>query len=201
MAVKNFLVAGLGNPGPAYELTRHNAGFYFLDAFANKHGWRLGSLKMQGFFAQGRLLEAQIFCVKPQTYMNRSGQCVRAYLDYFGISLGNLLVLHDDLDLAEGRVKVARGGGAGGHNGVRSIIDHVASRDFARIRIGIGRPSGGGNATADGRKAEGYVLASVGAAGRQVWDERIDLVAEAIELFVSEGIEFCMNSINGRGAG
>ena len=84
---------------------------------------------------------------------------------------------------------------------MRSIIDHVASRDFARIRIGIGRPSGGGNATADGRKAEGYVLASVGAAGRQVWDERIDLVAEAIELFVSEGIEFCMNSINGRGAG
>ncbi|MDO5674146.1 MAG: aminoacyl-tRNA hydrolase [bacterium] len=200
MAVKKFLVAGLGNPGPVYELTRHNAGFYFLDAFADKQGWRLGSLKMQGLYSQGRLQGAQVFCVKPQTFMNRSGQCLRAYLDYFGISLDGLLVLYDDLDLAEGRIKVARGGGAGGHNGVRSIIDHVGSRDFARIRVGIGRPPGG-EATAGGYKMEGYVLAPVGAAGRKLWDERVDLVAEAIELFVDKGIEHCMNSINGRTAG
>ncbi len=200
MAVKKYLVAGLGNPGPAYELTRHNAGFYFLDAFADKQGWRLGSLKMQGLYGQGRLLNAQVFCVKPQTFMNRSGQCVRAYLDYFDISLDKLLVLHDDLDLAEGRVKVVRGGGAGGHNGVRSIIDYVGSRDFARIRIGIGRPPGG-DAAAGGRKIEGYVLAPVGTSGRQLWDGRADLVSEAIELFLKKDIEFCMNSINGQIAG
>ena len=200
MGVKKILVAGLGNPGPAYELTRHNAGFYFLDAFAAQQGWRLASMKMQGLYGHGRLAGAQVLCVKPQTFMNRSGQCVRAYLDYFAVSPGNLLVLHDDLDLAEGRIKVTRGGGAGGHNGIRSLIEHVGSRDFARIRIGIGRPAGGDTGAGD-RKVEGYVLAPVGAAGRLLWDERVDLAAEAIELFVSKGIESCMNSINGRGAG
>lgn len=200
MAVTKFLVVGLGNPGPAYELTRHNAGFYFLDAFAARQGWRLASLKMQGLFGQGRLADAQVLCVKPQTFMNRSGQCVRAYLDYFAISPGNLLVLHDDLDLAEGRIKVTRGGGAGGHNGIRSLIEHVGSRDFARIRIGIGRPPSG-DAGTGGRKIEGYVLAPVGVAGRLLWDELVDLVTEAIELFVSQGVESCMNSINGRSVG
>ena len=142
MAVTKFLAAGRGNPGPAYELTRHNAGFYFLEAFAERQGWHLGSSKLQGLYGQGRLAGNQVYAVKPQTYMNRSGQCVRAFLDYFDIAAEHLLVLHDDLDLAEGRIKVARGGGAGGHNGVRSLIEHLGTRDFARIRIGIGRPPG-----------------------------------------------------------
>lgn len=196
--MNKYLVAGLGNPGSAYEMTRHNAGFYFLDAFAAQQGWRLTSLKMQGLYGQGRLGGAQVFCVKPQTFMNRSGQSVRAYLDYFNVPIQNLLVLHDDLDLAEGRIKVGKSGGHGGHNGVRSLIEHLGSRDFARIRIGIGRPPGPvGNGD---RKVESYVLAPVGTAGRLLWDERQALVAEAIELFVMQGVEACMNSINGRGA-
>lgn len=198
MVVNRYLVAGLGNPGSAYEMTRHNAGFYFLDAFAAQQGWRLTSLKMQGLYGQGRLGGAQVLCVKPQTFMNRSGQSVRAYSDYFNIPIQNLLVLHDDLDLAEGRIKVAKGGGHGGHNGIRSLIEHLGSRDFARIRIGIGRPPG--PAGEGDRKVESYVLAPVGAAGRLLWDERQALVIEAIELFVTQGVEACMNSINGRGA-
>ncbi len=200
MAVTKFLVAGLGNPGPVYELTRHNAGFYFLEAFAERQGWHLGSSKLQGLYGQGRLAGNQVYAVKPQTYMNRSGQCVRAFLDYFDIAAEHLLVLHDDLDLAEGRIKVARGGGAGGHNGVRSLIEHLGTRDFARIRIGIGRPPGG-DAGAGKSKVEGYVLAPVGATGRQLWEERVDLVNEAIELFVSQGVETCMNRINGQASG
>ena len=189
-------MVGLGNPGPNYEMTRHNAGFYFLDAFAAQQGWSLASRKMQALYGQGRLGRAQLLCIKPQTFMNRSGQCVRAFADYFDVPLHNILVLHDDLDLAEGRIKVARGGGAGGHNGVRSLIEHLGSRDFARIRIGIGRPVG--MAAAGERKIEQYVLAPVGAAGQALWDERLDLVAEAIEIFVSQGVDACMNSINGR---
>lgn len=194
----SYLVAGLGNPGAAYEMTRHNAGFYFLDAFAAQQGWHLGSQKMQGLYTQGRLDGTQVLCVKPQTFMNRSGQCVRAFADYFRIDLSRLLVLHDDLDLAEGRIKVSMGGGAGGHNGVRSLIEHLGSRDFARIRIGIGRP--GGDAHGGDPRMEGYVLAPVGAAGRLLWEERRELVGEAIELFVRRGVQVCMNRINSRGA-
>ncbi len=197
MAADIYLIAGLGNPGAAYEMTRHNAGFYFLDAFAAHQGWQLGTLKMQGLYTQGRLGGVQVLCVKPQTFMNRSGQCVRAFLDYFRIAPQRLLVLHDDLDLAEGRVKVSVGGGAGGHNGVRSLIEHVGSRDFARIRIGIGRP--GGDARADERRVEGYVLAPVGASGRTLWEQRRELVSEAIELFIHQGGQVCMNRINSRG--
>lgn len=190
-------MVGLGNPGPNYQYTRHNAGFYFLDAFAAAQGWRLDSKKMQGEYGQGRFEGTQLLCVKPQTYMNRSGQCVRQYVDYFAIPLDRVLVLHDDLDLAEGRIKVARGGGAGGHNGIRSLIEHLGSRDFARIRIGIGRPPGPEGHDAD--KVSSYVLSPLAQAVRILWDERTALAAEAISLFVTRGIESCMNHINGQG--
>ena len=107
--VDKYLVVGLGNPGPGYIHTRHNAGFYFLDAFAGAQGWRFAAARMQGEAAQGRLGGAQLCCVKPQTFMNHSGLCVRRYLDYFDIPLARLIVLHDDLDLAAGRIKVMRG--------------------------------------------------------------------------------------------
>ena len=196
MAVKKFLVAGLGNPGPAYELTRHNAGFYFLDAFAAKQGWSIGSLKFQGLYGQGRFDGSQILSVKPQTYMNRSGECVRIFLDYFDIDLTHLLVLHDDLDLEAGKVKIVRGGGAGGHNGIRSLIAHLGSQDFARLRFGIGRPA----SSLEGSRlsTEQFVLGNISSSERQEWEKKLELVIEAIELFVGKGLEFSMNHINGR---
>ena len=193
-----YLVVGLGNLGLGYIYIWHNAGFYFLDAFADAQGWRFAAARMQGEAAQGRLGGAHLCCVKPQTFMNHSGLCVRRYLDYFDIPLARLIVLHDDLDLAAGRIKVMRGGGAGGHNGIRSLIEHLKSRDFARIRIGIGRPPGPGGHDEAG--IVDYVLAPLGMAGRRLWDERVPLVNEALELFISQGVDACMNSINGRGA-
>lgn len=106
MADTRFLLVGLGNPGADYHLTRHNVGFLFLDHLASVNGWRIDSLKMQGLFAQGRHRSSQLFLVKPQTYMNRSGECVRRFLDYFKVPLTNLLVLHDDIDLAAGRIRM-----------------------------------------------------------------------------------------------
>jgi PTH1 family peptidyl-tRNA hydrolase len=196
MADTRFLLVGLGNPGPDYHLTRHNVGFLFLDHLASVNGWRIDSLKMQGLFGQGRHRSSQLFLVKPQTYMNRSGECVRRFLDYFKVPLANLLVLHDDIDLAAGRIRMVRRGGAGGHNGIRSLIQHLGTQDFARMKIGIGRPVA--DAAGHAPAVERFVLARMSEEEQRLLHERAGLVEEAVTLFVEQGIDVCMNRINGR---
>ena len=196
MADRRFLLAGLGNPGREYRLTRHNIGFLFIDHLADSRGWRVDSLKMQGLHCQGRAWGGQIFLLKPQTYMNRSGECIRSFLDYFKIPYDHLLVLHDDIDLAAGRVRLVARGGAGGHNGVRSIIQHLGAQDFARMKIGIGRPQA--ELEEKGQPVDQFVLSRLSGDEQALFDQRQSLVAEASELFVREGIEVCMNRINGR---
>lgn len=196
MAISRYLIAGLGNPGREYHLTRHNIGFYFLDHLAALYGWRLDSLKMQGLHCQGRALDGQLFLVQPQTYMNLSGTCIRGFLDYYKIPQEHLLVLHDDLDLMPGRIKMVARGGAGGHNGIRSIIQHLGSQDFARLKVGIGRP--GSNPEGNSPRVEQFVLSPLSATELALFDQQKALVAEAVESFVREGIDACMNRINGR---
>lgn len=196
MADRRFLLAGLGNPGREYHLTRHNIGFLCIDHLADSHGWRIDSLKMQGLYCQGRLSGTQIFLVKPQTYMNRSGECIRSFLDYFKIPPEHLLVLHDDIDLAPGRIKLVARGGAGGHNGIRSIIRHLGTQEFARMKIGIGRPQV--NPEGGGQPVDQFVLSRMSDDERALFDQRQSVIVEAIELFVREGIDTCMNRINGR---
>ncbi len=190
------MLAGLGNPGREYQLTRHNIGFLFIDHLADSHGWQVDSLKMQGFYCQGRAWGGQIFLLKPQTYMNRSGECVRSFLDYFKIPPEHLLVLHDDIDLAAGRIKLVARGGAGGHNGIRSIIQHLGTQDFARMKIGIGRPQT--SAEVKGQPVDQFVLSRFTGDEQLLFAQRKSLVAEASELFAREGIDICMNRINGR---
>jgi PTH1 family peptidyl-tRNA hydrolase len=134
------MIVGLGNPGSKYEKTRHNAGYLALDYFADKTGGKFDSEKMQGIFGSIRLSDRKVYLVKPQTYMNRSGECVAQFSRYFDIAPENILVVHDDLDLNPGRIKIVSGGGAGGHNGIRSTIKHLGTDRFARLKIGIGRP-------------------------------------------------------------
>lgn len=195
MAESRFLLAGLGNPGREYHLTRHNIGFYFIDHLADNHGWRIDTLKMQGRYCQGRYLQAQLFLLKPQTYMNRSGECVRSFLDYFKIPLEHLLVLHDDIDLSTGRIKLVSKGGGGGHNGIRSIIQHVGSQDFSRVKIGIGRPIR--DADRKGQPVEQFVLSHMDHEELVLFEQRQAIIQEAITLFVREGIQAAMNRING----
>lgn len=190
------MFAGLGNPGREYQLTRHNIGFLFIDHMAGCHGWQVDSLKMQGLCCQGRAWGAQIFFLKPQTYMNRSGECVRSFLDYFKIPCDHLLVLHDDIDLAAGRVKLVARGGAGGHNGIRSIIQHLGTQDFSRMKIGIGRPHAGSEELAP--PVDQFVLSRLTGDEQTLFDQRKSLACEAGELFVRQGIQVCMNQINGR---
>ncbi len=196
MADSRFLVAGLGNPGPEYHLTRHNIGFLFLDHLAEVHGWRIDTAKMQGLYCQGRAHGCQIFYVKPQTYMNRSGECVRGFVDYFKIPLEHILVLHDDIDLAAGRIKMVNGGGAGGHNGIRSIARHLGAPAFARMKIGVGRPPV--HSEGQGPTVEQYVLSRMAEDEWQQFRQRMELAEEAEALFLHQGIQACMNGINGR---
>jgi peptidyl-tRNA hydrolase, PTH1 family len=196
MADSRFLLVGLGNPGPKYEFTRHNIGFFFIDYLAGTQGWQANSLKMQGLYCQGLAFGAQLFFLKPQTYMNRSGECVRSFIDYFKIPKEHLLVLHDDIDLQVGRIKMVRKGGAGGHNGIRSIIQHIGTQDFARMKIGIGRPVL--TSEGSGQPVDQFVLSRINDDELSVFEQRTALVEEAVSLFVNVGIEVCMNRINGR---
>jgi PTH1 family peptidyl-tRNA hydrolase len=196
MVDSRLLFVGLGNPGREYHLTRHNIGFFFIDHLADVAGLRADSLKMQGLFCQGRAYGGHVFYVKPQTYMNRSGSCVKSFVEYFKIPLENILVLHDDIDLSLGRIKIVSQGGAGGHNGVKSIAQQLGTHCFARMKIGIGRPVV--NEEGQGQPVDQYVLSKMTEAELTLFQQRKGLVEEAVALFVQEGINVCMNSVNGR---
>ncbi len=133
------LLVGLGNPGTQYALHRHNIGFMAADALADR--WRFGPWKarFQGLMAEGRIGDAKVLLLKPQTFMNESGRAVRAAMDFFKLVPADVIVFYDELDLAPGRAKVKCGGGAAGHNGIRSMIAHIGP-DFRRVRMGIGHP-------------------------------------------------------------
>jgi PTH1 family peptidyl-tRNA hydrolase len=138
------LIVGLGNPGRQYEKTRHNAGFLFLDALAQELGcpW-LNESRFQGLFAEGSIANGKVMLLKPDTFMNRSGQSVGKITRYYKILPEEILVVHDELDFNPGVVKLKKDGGHAGHNGLRDIIAHLGSKEFYRLRIGIGRPAAG----------------------------------------------------------
>ncbi len=190
------LIVGLGNPGSKYELTRHNAGFLALDYFADQHGFAMTCEKWQGVYCRERLAGVSILLVKPQTFMNKSGESLVRFADFYKIERADILVVHDDLDLPTGRIKVVARGGAGGHNGIRSIINHLGTSDFARLKLGIGRPER--NEQGQGIPVERYVLARFSDRELGAFSKQLSLVDEAVELFIEKGIDACMNRINGR---
>ncbi len=133
------LWVGLGNPGAHYALHRHNVGFMAVDAIAETHGFGPEAKKFKGLLREGRIGRARILVLKPQTFMNESGQSVRAALDFYKLDIAAVTAFYDELDLAPFKVKVKRGGGAAGHNGIRSMMAHIGD-DFRRVRLGIGHP-------------------------------------------------------------
>lgn len=137
------MIVGLGNPGPEYEETKHNVGFWLIDSFAKRHGISLSEKRGRARVGQGRLTlpsgEIDLILVQPQTFMNRSGRSVQSLLRFFGISPSEMIVVYDDLDLPCGRIRIRTKGSAGGHRGVASIIDEIGTDEFIRFRIGIGR--------------------------------------------------------------
>lgn len=183
------LIVGLGNPGPEYAHTRHNAGFWLADALAKKfNGSFRAHAKYHGEICRIEIAGHEITLLKPQTFMNRSGLCVHALCDYFKIPSQQILIAYDELDLPVGTVRFKFGGGAGGHNGIKDIIAHVG-QDTWRLRIGIGHP-GDKNAVVD------YVLRRAPAAEEEQITDSIVRARDAIGVFLNEGAEKAMNGLH-----
>ncbi len=184
-----YLVVGLGNPGEEYGETRHNIGFMVIGAWCQKLGISLKGRRFKSRNTLVNLGNKTLMLLCPVTYMNNSGQAVKACAQHFGLDSSSIVVVHDDLDLPVGRVKVVRGGGPGGHKGVRSVIEHLGTNEFPRVKVGIGRPQ-------YGESIEDFVLSPFYEHEGAVVEKAILLAVRACELVVSEGVEQAMNYIN-----
>ena len=187
-----FLIVGLGNPGPDYARTRHNAGFMLADQLAAR--WKAAWSGQRRFQAQIARLEdsdRRVILCKPETYMNASGETVGPLAAYFKISLEKILVVVDDADLPLGELRLRPGGSSGGHHGLESIEQHLGSRDFARLRIGIGRDPGGA------RQIAGYVLSSFRSEELALVEKVLQTAAEQVECWLASGAGPAMNKFNG----
>lgn len=186
------LIVGLGNPGPRYEQTRHNAGFWFVDLLAEREGGRFAmETKFQGELARIVLAGDELRLLKPQTFMNLSGQSAGAVARFFKLAPEQVLVAHDELDLAPGTARLKRGGGHGGHNGLRDLIRHIGA-DFWRLRIGIGHPGHRDQVT-------DHVLTRAPAAENTLIRETLADAADAVTRMLAQGAERAMHQLHSRG--
>jgi len=190
-----YLIAGLGNPGGQYENTRHNVGFQIVDALAKRSGDSLTADKWDALYCQITITGKRIYLLKPQNFMNRSGVSIARFAQFFKIPKECILVIHDDLDMHPGRIKLVATGGAGGHNGIRSVIQCLGSKDFHRLKVGIGRP--GQNGVHADIPVDRYVLSSLARDEQQLLDERKDILLDGVEAFIGSGSQKAMNALNG----
>jgi len=186
-----WVVAGLGNPGDRYRRSRHNIGFMVLDYLAARHADAEPSRKFKAFYREANLGGASVILVQPQTFYNLSGESISPLIQYFRIPPERLIVVHDDLDLAAGRLRIKRGGGDAGNRGVRSIAQALGTPEFIRVRVGIGRPN-------EGAQAADHVLAQMHDDELRILQESIERAASAIEALIAEGLEPAMNRYNQR---
>jgi len=185
------LIIGLGNPGSTYAGTRHNIGFMVAERLANEHGIALKKKGYQGIYGVGRVAGRETTILLPQTYMNLSGVSVGSACKSLGVDPGDLIVIHDDIDLPFGVLKIRAGGGHGGHNGIRSIREVLGSGDFIRVKVGVGRPEAGDDVA-------GHVLKVFSAEERGKLDNVVDNSARAVETILRHGAPIAMNEFNNR---
>ena len=193
MTAGRWLVAGLGNPGPGYAGNRHNAGFLVADLLAARMGIRFRAGKYQAAVADGRLAGRPVTLAKPMTFMNASGGPVAGLAGYYRLPLSQLVVIHDELDLPFGTIRLKLGGGDNGHNGLRSLTTSLGSRDYYRVRFGIGRPPGRMDPAV-------FVLRDFSAAERKELPLLVDRAADAVEALLADGLAAAQNAFHGAGA-
>jgi PTH1 family peptidyl-tRNA hydrolase len=190
------LIVGLGNPEPKYEQTRHNIGFTAIDALSR--AWQIPLVenrKFQGQFGEGTAPGGGKIClVKPLTYMNRSGKSVQAVISWYKLPPELVLVIYDDMDLPLGKTRLRLSGSAGGHNGMKSIVSHLSSQNFSRLRIGIGKPKGAANE--DNTDTISHVLGRFSATETKLITLVLEFVVECLELTLKQGVENAMNRCN-----
>ena len=183
------LIAGLGNPGREYRDSRHNLGFMVVDALAKAHHIRVWGFRFHSRIGKGRIAGQEVVLQKPRTFMNLSGTAVAPALRSYHLSPADLLVIHDDLDLPLGRLKITVKGGSAGHKGIASIIQQLGADQFLRLRLGIGKPE-------DSEDTVDYVLRPFRSGELKLRNEVIDRAAEAVAVILTEGVEAAMNRFN-----
>lgn len=184
-----FIIVGLGNPGNRYDNTRHNVGFNAVDLLARKYGISVTKLKHKALYGDGNIDGTKVMLVKPQTYMNLSGESVRDIAEWYKVPLSSIVLIYDDVDLPLGKIRVRPKGSSGTHNGMRSILYHLQSEDFPRVRIGIGRPP-------EGWELADFVLGRFSEDERKIISESITRAAEAAVDIIKSGAEAVMSRYN-----
>lgn len=183
-----FLIVGLGNPGKDYENTRHNIGFDAIDVLADKYNIDINREKFKGVYGEGFIGGNKVILLKPTTYMNLSGESIRAVKDFYKLNDDEILVIYDDISLEVGRIRIREKGSAGGHNGIKSIISQLGSDEFPRIKIGVGQPKG---------NLVNHVLGKFSKEEREVLNETLGAVASATEVVIKDDTKSAMNKFNG----
>ncbi len=184
-----YIIAGLGNPTKEYEKTRHNAGFDAIDVLAEKHGIQITERKHKAFCGTGFIGGERVLLAKPQTFMNASGESLREAADFYKIRPEQVIVIYDDISLRVGQLRIRTKGSAGGHNGIKSIIAHLGSQDFLRIKIGVG-------AKPDRMDLADYVLSRFSQTDRQMMEDAFQDAADAVEFMLADGADAAMNRYN-----
>ena len=187
-----YIIVGLGNPGREYEQTKHNVGFRVIDKLADKYNIDVTKFKHKAFTGDGMINGKKVFLVKPQTYMNLSGESIQDIVNFYKIPVQNVIVVCDDINLEIGRLRIRPKGSDGGHNGLKSIIYQLASDDFVRIRMGVGAPKGEHYDLAD------YVLGKFSKEEIEILTPSAERVVSAVETIISGGVAQAMNKFNGK---
>lgn len=185
-----YVIAGLGNPGTKYENTRHNVGFDTINLLSDKYGIKVSKLKNKALVGDGTINGEKLLLVKPQTYMNLSGESLREIMEWYKVPVSRLIIIYDDVDLPLGRVRIRPKGSSGTHNGMKSVIYQLQSDDFPRIRIGIDKAP-------EGWELADYVLSRFNAEERKVVNDSIAKAAEAAVAIIASGVDAAMNVYNG----
>jgi PTH1 family peptidyl-tRNA hydrolase len=184
-----YIIAGLGNPGNKYDNTRHNVGFDAVDLLAHLNDISISKVKFKALIGEGNIEGKRVILVKPQTFMNLSGESIREVLEWYKIPVGNIIIMFDDIDLELGKIRIRPKGSSGTHNGMRNILYQIQSDEFPRVRIGIGRPPEGWN-LAD------YVLSKFIPGERSTINDSIKNTAEAVSTILKAGVDAAMNKFN-----
>ena len=184
-----YLIIGLGNPEEEYSKTRHNMGFNAINKIADQYGIKVNKSKFQGLYESAIIEGKKVMLIKPQTYMNLSGECIKQFVDFYKIPNEDILVIYDDMDIEPGKIKIRKKGGAGGHNGMKSIIKMLGTEEFARIRTGIGRPKHSGDYI-------NYVIGAIPEEEIPKLDEGVEKAKEAVIEILKNGIDSAMNKLN-----
>lgn len=184
-----YLIVGLGNPEEEYSNTRHNMGFNAINKLANQYEIEIKKSKFQGLYENGMIEGQKVILIKPQTYMNLSGNCVKEFVDFYKIEKENVIIIYDDMDIEPGEIKIRKKGSSGGHNGMKSIIQMLGTEEFPRIRIGIGRPS-------PDEDRINYVIGAIPEEENPKLEEGVEKAKESLIEILKNGIDTAMNKFN-----